>query len=54
MEEGYLADYSYGGAGQSKWTTKVTGVGLFTKLENEHKAITYRCKSCGYLESYAK
>lgn len=54
MEEGLIADYGYGGAGKSYWTTKVKGIGVFTKLDNKKELITYRCTKCGLTESYAK
>lgn len=55
FEEGLTSDVS----GQAMeptmkpfWGTKIrTIVG---GLENPHEVTTYRCKSCGYLESYAK
>ena len=51
MEEGVLGDMGHGVV-QQQWGTKITWGGL--KLENRKAVKTYRCKSCGYLESYAK
>lgn len=48
MEEGVIPDGTT--KMKSKWGTKITFMGL----ENKHEVITFRCKSCGYLESYAK
>jgi predicted nucleic-acid-binding Zn-ribbon protein len=54
FEEGFVADkYSQTGAiSKPQWGTK-TMLG-FIGLKSAHKVKTYRCKSCGYLESYAE
>lgn len=49
MEKGFSIDNAYIGWFQLRWVTKM---GIFSG-ENEKKIDTYRCKSCGYLESYA-
>lgn len=48
MEEGFFQ--TYGGDGKTKWGTK----NIFLGLENKHDVKIFRCKSCGFLESYAK
>jgi predicted nucleic-acid-binding Zn-ribbon protein len=53
MEKGLVPDQEGGLSAYTspKWTKKVK---LFFWLEDSSNIITYRCKSCGYLESYAK
>lgn len=48
FEEGVMADTTYGGHVKAKWTSII-------KMGGEYKVTkTFRCKNCGYLESYAK
>ncbi len=52
-EEGFIPGNSgllYGF--KQVWMTKIKALGMI--FENPHVAKTFRCKSCGYLESYAK
>ena len=57
MEEGFIKDQSYGAVYPTHWvegepeksfweTTKTRG-------KKQVQVATYRCTSCGYLESYA-
>ena len=48
MEEGTIP-FSPGNS--LKWGTKMS---IVKGIENKHEIVTYRCSSCGYLESYAK
>ena len=36
------------------WATKLVSGFFSSKLENKKDIVVYRCKNCGYLESYAK
>jgi hypothetical protein len=58
MEEGFIADATYGGVLTSKWVEgepeKSFWTGIKTKGKEQIQISTYRCASCGYLESYAK
>lgn len=49
LEEGFTISP---GADKPLWGTKM-GVAGWTFLENKKEVKTYRCKNCGYLESYA-
>jgi len=53
MEEGVQVDYAQNGPNWSKWATDIKGQ-IFKKTEGEKYIKTYRCKDCGFLESYAK
>lgn len=59
MEKGITVD-GYGDVGnfpqESTWAKRRTTVlGIFAgSPEGERKIVTYRCTTCGYLESYAK
>ncbi len=58
LEKGFLVDHGYGNVSQAKWAsgepndsfwrTSVVRSGAKT-----HPVITYRCESCGRLESFA-
>ena len=58
MEKGYIADLAEGVVLQSAWTRgvpkprRVIG-GIRWNREENIAIITFRCESCGYLESYA-
>jgi hypothetical protein len=58
MEEGYLLDLTYGGAMPSKWVEGKPEVsfwtGIKTKGKHQIRISTFRCRDCGYLESYAR
>ena len=49
MDEG-LVKCEGGYVGYQKWGIKITWIG---NMKDGKDVITYRCKSCGYLESYA-
>ncbi len=49
MEEGLMKTPNM--SPNEVWGTKVNILGY---LENKKEVKTYRCKKCGYLESYAK
>ncbi|OGG15115.1 hypothetical protein A2773_04465 [Candidatus Gottesmanbacteria bacterium RIFCSPHIGHO2_01_FULL_39_10] len=53
MEEGLIADFIPAGATPPQWGTKLKWGGI-RGVENKHEVKTYRCKSCGFLKSYAK
>jgi hypothetical protein len=57
MREGLVVDLNYAGVFQSLWVedqaTMSVGPGN-TDGRRKIKTITYRCSSCGYLDSYAK
>ena len=55
MMEGYLIDKNWAGGWKPQvWGTN-TKIGAFSiNVENETNVKTYKCKNCGYLESYAK
>lgn len=57
MEDGLIAD-KMGDLGthlHPKWANKITGFNLLGYgLENPKEVKTYRCKNCGFLESYAR
>jgi predicted nucleic-acid-binding Zn-ribbon protein len=58
MEEGFIADVTYGGVVTSKWIEgepeKSFWTGTKTKGKRQVEILTFRCTNCGYLESYAK
>jgi len=57
MEEGLVVDLNYAGLLQSMWVEDpvVGGVGpAATVAKRKIKTITYRCLSCGHLDSYAR
>ncbi len=58
MEPGYLVDHGHGAvyptawaAGTPKWSR---WLGLRVRREDKLPVTTYRCSSCGRLESYAQ
>ena len=57
METGYVVDEGYGTRTVSKWIAGDPQPSMWTGLKLRGKAkldvVTYRCKRCGYLESYA-
>jgi hypothetical protein len=57
MEEGYLIDTAYGGTVLPKWAEgepkKSIWTGLKLRGKEQLEVTTYRCRRCGYLESYA-
>jgi len=58
MEVGFMTDVTEAGFLQQKWARgfPVAGwfAGLKVKKEDSLLVETHRCKSCGYLKSYAK
>jgi hypothetical protein len=57
MEQGFIADQTYGGVLASRWVEgapeKSFWTGVKTKGKEDVEVRTYRCSGCGYLESYA-
>jgi DNA-directed RNA polymerase subunit RPC12/RpoP len=54
MEEGMIADgNSVGGYSIPQWGTGVNGV-IIKTVDNAHKVKSFRCKNCGFLESFAR
>jgi hypothetical protein len=59
MEVGFILDFTEGAMLQQKWARGLPvkgwlGLGLKVKAEDCLIVETHRCKSCGYLKSYAK
>ncbi len=56
MEGGVIADTSPSSVLKAeRWGTNISGLSIAGKgLKNARDVYTYRCKACGYLESYAK
>ena len=58
MDEGFIKDETYGQVLASKWVEgppeKSFWTGTKTKGKEQVQVRTYRCSSCGYLESYAR
>jgi len=52
FEDGFLADSGAYGGIMTKSLDWAKKTGLLT--EGNRKIISFRCKNCGYLESYAK
>jgi hypothetical protein len=57
MEQGYLLDEGYGRQRPGKWIEGAPELGMWTGLrlrgKRQLEITTYRCRRCGYLESYA-
>jgi len=57
MEVGFVVDEGYGTRTVAKWVAGEPERSVWTGLKLRGKAkqdvATYRCKRCGYLESYA-
>lgn len=57
MEAGYIVDEGYGARTVAKWIAGEPERSLWTGLKTRDKdkldVVTYRCRRCGYLESYA-
>lgn len=57
MESGFLVDEGYGSRGVPKWTAGAPEKSYWSGLKLRGKELrevsTYRCRRCGYLESYA-
>ena len=59
MEEGFIIDNTYGGHQVSHWARGAPQRSLWTgtKLPEDKEVVpvgTFRCASCGYLESFAR
>ena len=57
MEPGFIVDEGYGTHTVAKWIAgepeKSMWTGLKTRGKDKLDVTTYRCRRCGYLESYA-
>ena len=57
MEPGYVIDEGYGTRTVANWVAgepeKSIWTGLKLRGKQKHPVITYRCRRCGCLESYA-
>jgi uncharacterized Zn finger protein len=57
VEVGFVVDEGYGTRTVAKWVAGEPERSMWTGLKLRGKAkqdvVTYRCKRCGYLESYA-
>ena len=57
MEIGFVVDEGYGTRTVAKWVAGEPERSMWTGVKLRGKAkqdvVTYRCKRCGYLESYA-
>ena len=58
MSEGFVVDEGYGTAGVSTWQDGVPKKSFWTGVkqlkESQIEITTWRCRRCGYLESYAR
>ncbi len=58
MEQGFTVDQGYGTTTVPKWVAGVPRTSMWTGLElrglRPMDVTTYRCRQCGYLESYAE
>ena len=59
MARGFLVDHNYYGVAESQWADGTPEVSVWTdsvKMRGRERRTveTYRCESCGYLESYAR
>jgi hypothetical protein len=57
MDEGFILDDTHGGKVQSELAEgkprRSIWTGLKVRKDARHAVTTYRCESCGYLDSYA-
>ena len=57
LEAGYIVDEGYGTRTVAKWIAgapeRSMWTGLKTRDKDRRDVATYRCRRCGYLESYA-
>ena len=57
MEPGYIVDEGYGSRTVAKWIAgepeRSVLTGLKVRGKDKLDVSTYRCRRCGYLESYA-
>jgi hypothetical protein len=58
MERGFLVDNSYGAVAEPQWAEGPVEKSFWTGVKmhgrERRRVETYRCQSCGYLESYAR
>ena len=58
MDEGFLLDRASEGNGQATWVEggvqKSFWLGIVLKGRTQIPVRTFRCRTCGFLESYAK
>ena len=58
MEEGFIADNTYGGVATTMWVEgdpeESFWTGIKTKGKRQVEVHTFRCSNCGFLESYAQ
>lgn len=58
MQEGFVLDVSHGAQLVSHWVAgkpePLFWSGTKVRDNEQHKIQTFRCTSCGYLESYAR
>jgi hypothetical protein len=58
MKQGFVLEATYGGQGVSHWGAGAPMKSFWTGAKASEKLIipigTFRCASCGYLESYAR
>lgn len=58
MQQGVVVDLSYAGILRSMWVedqaANTVVMGFADNHQRNVKTITYRCSSCGFLDSYAK
>lgn len=59
MEQGFILDVMHGGQIVSRWAAGVPQKSFWTGTKSVSEDIvipvgTFRCESCGYLESYAR
>jgi hypothetical protein len=58
MELGFLVDNAHGAVAEPLWADGPLEVSFWTgvkmKGREKRRVETYRCESCGYLESYAR
>lgn len=59
MEQGFLVDHNYHGIAEPEWADGEAQASMWTsgvkmRGKERRRVETYRCESCGYLESYAR
>jgi hypothetical protein len=58
MERGFLLDHAHGAVAEPEWAEgrieKSFWTGVKTSGRERRLVETFRCESCGYLESYAR
>ena len=58
MEKGFVLDHSYGSVIQSKWIEGPPERSFWTGIKTSGRRlippVTYRCQTCGLLQSYAR